>query len=203
MKKRKVLLSILFIGVLLFGALYHIILKDQWHVWDSGLAWMYIVSDTKYTLENEPVEGTYSVELNLEDLESNIGKDVFKSRRSQRIMIDAIEKLPESNDYLITLYSWCRYNVFGGKLVTFYEHNPRGGEEPQMVETANVAVQYKGQDYSCNVYRCLQLMRHEGDLCTYQVTLPEDINIAENSAAVLTISNLTENIWTRNWSYKE
>lgn len=203
MKKQNNILSILLIGILLFGALYHIILKDQWYVWDNGLAWMYMESDTKYTLENKPLEGTYSVELDLDDLESNIGKDVFKNGRSQRILIDSIEKIPESNDYLVTLYSWCKYSVFGGKLVTFFAHNPFGGVEPQMVETANVMVQYGGQEYPCSIYRCLQLMRHEGDLCTYWVTLPEAVNISENNTAVLTISNLTENTWTRNWAYRE
>ena len=203
MKKQNVLLGVLLVGIVLLGLLLHPLFDDQWEIWDDGLSWMYVVSDTKYTLENEPVEGTYSVELNLDDLESNIGKDVFENGRSQRIMIDAIEKMPESNEYLITLYSWCKYNVFGGKLVTFFEHNPRGGVEPQFVETANVVVHYEGQEYPCSLYSCLQLMRHEGDLCTYQVTLPEDANMKENNTAVLTINNLTENIWKRNWSYRE
>lgn len=203
MKKRYVVLSSLLVAILLFGTLFNTLLDDQWEIWDDGLSWMYVVSGTKYILENEKVDGTYSVELDLVDLESNVGKDVFKNGRSQRIMIDSIEKIPESNEYLLTLYSWCKYNVFGGKLVTFYEHNPIGSEEKQMIETANVVVQYKGQDYPCSVYRCFQLMRHEGDLCTYQVTLPEDINIEEDNTAVLRISNLTENIWTRNWSYRE
>ena len=204
MKKRYIILSGLLVAILLFGALFNTLLDDQWEIWDDGLSWMYVVSGTKYLLENEKVDGTYSVELDLVDLESNLGKTIFQQGHKQRILIDKIEKVSEKNEYLVTLYSWCKHNVFGGELVTFYAHYPKiEGKHQPSIETANAVVQYMDNMYNCITVDSWKLVRHEGDLITYQIILPEDVNVELNDKAVLTVSNLTENKWSRNWDYRE
>ena len=95
MKKRNIVLSLLLLGVVVFGIFYNTTLKDQWHVWDSGIRWLQSHTGTKYTSTNEAVEGSYSVELNLADLESNHGKKIFEQGRNHSIVVESIEKISE------------------------------------------------------------------------------------------------------------
>ena len=203
MKKRNIVLSLLLLGVVVFGIFYNTTLKDQWHVWDSGIRWLQSHTGTKYTSTNEAVEGSYSVELNLADLESNHGKKIFEQGRNHSIVVESIEKISENNEYSITLYSKGTYSVFNGKLISFCAHKPKVDGKYQSVETASALVQYMGNDYNCISLSRANLLRNYGDVYIYQVVLPNIDEIENSNSAVLTISGLTETKWTRNWGYRE
>ena len=101
----------------IISVLIIIILVDSgsYDTWRRGL--IYQFHSTRYTLCQERVPGTWSVELDLTDLESNSGKVLYEDESGCRITVERVEEDP-SGDLWVWFQSHGVYDRTGGTLVT-------------------------------------------------------------------------------------
>ena len=101
----------------IISVLIIIILVDNgsYDTWQRGL--IYQFHSTRYTLCQEKIPGTWSVELDLTDLESNAEKVLYEDESGCRITVERVEENPHG-DLWVWFQSHGVYDRTGGTLVT-------------------------------------------------------------------------------------
>ena len=98
-------------------ALTLIILMENgsWGTWRHGLQYQFFNSN--YHLSYQEIPGTFSVELDLMDLDSNTGKILYQDDSGCRVIIDAVDN-PSEDEYRVWFRARGSYNRKGGALVS-------------------------------------------------------------------------------------
>lgn len=197
MKKHHKILIICSV-ILCFLASFLYYLDDTW-VWDNGLRYLRSNTGTKYDYSHQIDSNAYTIELDLNHLDSNIDKEIYKNGRCS---ID-IEKLEwnESGGYLIQFYSHGTYSPFGGKLVDGMSHSKINNQYCGTF-TASLTATYNGIQYESPFANSSGLLRNDGSIFSFYL-FPESaytdgsIPVKHTGTVTITLSNLTKSTWSR------
>ncbi|MER2010415.1 MAG: hypothetical protein ABS939_23545 [Psychrobacillus sp.] len=173
-------------------------------LWFTGAInlWFYGMGDIAnnvkdYYLELEPIDGTYSVSIDLSDPESNEGKVLFDDGEHQIYVSDVIT-LNEAN-YEVFFRTSGKYNLHGATLVSGIEHKRvQGGYSFDFLATARAT--YRGSNFKIYESGTSGINYKDGDSFGLYI-IPHDtevnVNISEDPIIEITLSNLIMHKWGR------
>ena len=195
MKGKRLLLKTILIGLPIVVFL----------LWVTGLInlWFYGIGDihgnvNAYYLEKEPIDGEYSVTIDLSDPESNEGKVLYDDGDNQIYVFDVIVR--DDTQYQVYFRSSGKYNLHGATLVSATEHKRvQGAFTYNFLATAKAT--YRGHTFKIYESGSSALNYKDGDDFGLHLT-PHDeeitIDIAEDPIIEVILSNLTLHKWSRN-----
>lgn len=195
MKGKRLLLKTILIGLPIVVFL----------LWISGSInlWFYGIGDIAnnvkgYYLELEPIEGEYSVTIDLSDPKSNEGKVLYDDGDNQIYVSEVIVR--DDTQYQVYFRTSGKYNVHGATLVSATEHKRvQGGFTINFLATAKATY----HDHTFKIYEsgASGLNYQDGDYFGLYLN-PDDtdvtIDISENPIIEVTLSNLIMHKWKRN-----
>lgn len=166
----------------------------------------YIANDTKtYTQENSQiVPGQYELTVNLADLDSNIGKELYNDG-SNRIYVSWIDNTRQvsTGGYRIGFRSCGEYSLNGAVLISGIAHKAVDNQSFTSDMSAKMTGVYNGKTYNCGVYGTSGLNYKDGDDFAFYL-FPGDaynngeITLEEKGDIRLTVTKLYKNVWTKN-----
>jgi len=171
-------------------------------LWTQGIA--FIANDTEQFTDGtgHPVTGSYSVSIDLSDLESNIGKVLYDDG-AHKIYVSFLESRERrAGGYLIGFRASGRYSRSGASLVSGVRHATVNGSSFTSDMTAALTAEYKGNMYASSIAGIDGLNYKDGDAFYFYLFPSEayEQNITTNETGVVRIyvSNLYKNIWSKN-----
>lgn len=191
-----------------FIAAAGIIISGLWHtgilkLWYYGMS--YIANNTNsFTTEyGELVPGEYDLIINLDDLESNIGKELYRDGKN-RIYISWIDNTGKASTggYRIGFRSQGEYSQNGAVLISGTVHTVTNDHSFSSNMSALMAAGYNGKTYSCNVYSTGGINYRDGDSFAFYL-FPSDayengeVSLQEKGTVHITVTNLYKNVWTK------
>jgi hypothetical protein len=195
---KKIILSGILLAVLIVFTCWRIGLTG---LWTEGIA--FIANNTKdYDLEKGHfVKGDYSISIDLANLKSNIGKDLYNDG-TYRIYVDWINTPRNMNtgEYRIGFRTSGKYSLDGATLISgnryvrFDDHS--FGED----FTAKMSARYHGKLYTSQESGQSGLNYKDGDEFAFYIFPSEaheakEISLNEKGEVVLTVSHLYKNKW--------
>ena len=174
-------------------------------LWITGSInlWFYTIGDiannvNDYYLELEPVDGEYSVTIDLSDPKSNEGKVLYDDGNNQITVFDVIVR--DDTQYEVYFRASGKYNFRGATLVSATEHKRVQGGFTYNFK-ANAYATYRGDTFKIYEAGTSSLNYKDGDDFGLYL-IPHDtevtIDIAEDPIIEVTLSNLTLHKWGRN-----
>lgn len=185
----------------LIGTIF-IVLGIGFFLWASGLIgiWMngisyYSENAGLYINNGAPVEGKYSVTIDLSDLESNDRKVIYEDGKN-RIYVSKVF-YNEETGYEVSFRSSGNYHMNGATLVSAIQHVPADNDFTGIPEVHAEAA-YRGKTYTLSLSGKSGLNYRDGDEFGFYL-LPHDkdieIDLETDKTIELTLSNLYLNIW--------
>lgn len=172
-------------------------------LWIKGIA--FIANNTKdFTTKNgHALPGEYSVSIDLSDLESNIGKELYNDGK-HRIYVGWVDNTGtvSSGGYRIGFRSSGRYSLAGAALVTGIQHITLENKTSTSRIFAEMKAEYNGKIYNSPWFAMEGLHYKDGDAFCFYIFPPEpyknkEISLKEKGAVKLTVTNLYKNIWSK------
>ncbi|MFS0875232.1 hypothetical protein [Solibacillus isronensis] len=192
MKRKRLLLKVIIIGLPITVFL----------LWITGAInlWFYGMGDISdnvkfYSLELKPIDGEYSVLIDLSDLESNKGKILYDDGEHQIYISDVF--ISNEENYEVFFRSRGKYNLHGATLVSGIAHKRvQGGFAFGLFATAKAT--YRGDTFKLYASGTSGLNFKDGDSFGLYL-IPHDrevtLNIAEDPIIEITLSNLIMHKW--------
>lgn len=194
MKRERLLLKTILIGL-------PIVVFLLWITGSINL-WFYGIGDIAdnvkdYYLELEPLDGEYSVMIDLSDPKSNKGKFLYNDSVHQIYVSDVIVK-NEAN-YEVYFRTSGKYDLHGATLVSGTEHKRlQGGFTHNFLASAKAT--YRGHTFIIYESGTSGINYKDGDYFGLYL-IPHDtgvtIDISENPIIKVTLSNLIMHKWGR------
>lgn len=174
-------------------------------IWASGLSsiWIngihYIAHNVEdYTLESYPIEGEYSIIIDLNNLESNEGKVLYNDGENQISIYEV--SVRDQTVYEVYFKTSGTYNLFGATLVSAIKHtNSEGSFSYNFV--ANAKATYNGNTFKLYESGTTALNYRDGDyfgLYLIPESEEENIDIETNPLIEVKLSNLYMHKWIKN-----
>ncbi|MBP3963014.1 hypothetical protein [Paenibacillus lignilyticus] len=149
------------------------------------------------------VTGKYSVSVDLADLESNVGKELYNDG-AHRIYVMWIDNAGlQGGGYRIGFRAAGTYSHNGASLISGTHHKTVGEQEFATEMTAKMTAEYKGNVYESATYGTGGLNYKDGDEFSFYL-FPNDayekdaITLSEKGVVRLTVTGLYQNLWSRN-----
>lgn len=166
-------------------------------LWFSGITYI-AADDENFSRHAEPIDGEFTIRINLSDLESNEG-EVLYDDGEHLVHIDEVFVQNETN-YQVSFRTLGNYSLLGATLVSGVEHRdgPMGFNR---IYQATGRATYRGMTYSLTPSGTTGLnYRDGGSFGFYLFPLDREIVIDLETDAFIdvTISNLYMNSWTKN-----
>lgn len=155
-----------------------------------------IVNNTKrYVNQGAPIAGSYSVTVNLDNLDENIGKELYRDS-TRSISIGSFVKHGEY--YLICFRSYGSYSLKGAELASGNRHI-FDGTAFSTETTARMKAELNGVTYESSYAGGGGINWKDGDeFCFYLFPQQEAGQTQPDSGlAVLTVEGLYNNRWTK------
>lgn len=172
-------------------------------LWTDGLR--YIVSDTdEYKYEKgHIVEGEYSISIDLSDLQSNIGKELY-SDGTHRIYVNWINNSGSKNTgaYEIGFRSSGQYSLTDASLISGIHHAMTTESSFTSELTAKMTSKYNGKIYDNSSSATSGINFKDGDEFSFYL-FPNsaydtnEISLNEKGLVEVTVTNLYKNIWSK------
>lgn len=151
-------------------------------LWTGGMA--YIANNTKeFTDENgHVVQGEYTIAIDLSNLESNIGKELYNDG-THRIYVSWIDNTGNINsgEYIIGFRSSGHYSLTGASLISGGHHATVNGNSFTTNMTAKMTAQYNSKNYTSSVSGVSGLNYKDGDDFSFYIFPTESYEIQEIS----------------------
>lgn len=172
-------------------------------LWINGMA--YIANDTKAFSDasGSAMPGEYTVSINLADLKSNIGKELYHDG-SSRIYVGWVDNTGSANTggYRIGFRSCGQYSLSGATLVSGARHETVGEQSFSTDMTADMTAKYNGKVYNSGIFGTSGLNYQDGDDFSFYIFPAEsyqngEITLNEGGTVELTVTNLYKNVWTK------
>jgi len=198
MKVKKVLFIMAPVAALIFLWLSGLI-----GLWTGGMA--YIANNTKeFTDRNgHVVQGEYTIAIDLSNLESNIGKELYNDG-THRIYVSWIDKTANINSggYSIGFRSSGHYSLTSASLISGGHHATVNGNSFTTNMTAKMTAQYNSKSYTSSVSGVSGLNYKDGDDFSFYIFPTEsyelqEISLNETGIVHLTVTELFKNIWSK------
>jgi hypothetical protein len=143
------------------------------------------------------INGKYKLEIDLSDLESNIGKEIYNDGK-HRIYVFWLQKV-RSGGLDIGFRSSGQYSLSAATLVSGLQHETVDHQNFRSLTTAKLLVEYSGLAVNAEVTGQCGINYKDGDCFSYTFFLSEEPNEAITNSEIisLTITDLYKNIWRR------
>lgn len=173
-------------------------------LWLDGMA--YIANNTKEfnDTKGHVIPGEYSIPINLNDFQSNIGKVLYNDGES-KIYVSWIDNTGHSNSggYRIGFRSCGQYSLNSATLVSGAHHKTVNDNSFTTYMTAKMTAKYNGKIYNSSKFGTSGLNYKDGDdfsfyIFPYEAYDNGQVLLNENGIVEISIKNLYKNIWTKN-----
>ena len=195
------------IGIILI-TIIAIIILILWYtgligLWTSGMA--SIAKNTKgFTDTNgHAIQGEYSVSIDLDDLQSNIGKELYNDGNN-KIYVSWIDNTGNSNSggYRIGFRSCGQYSLINATLVSGVHHKTVSENSFTSVMSAKMTAKYNDKVYNCEIYSTSGLNYNDGDDFSFYIFPQEsyennEISLSEEGLVYLSVTDLYKNVWSK------
>ena len=186
------------IGITLFCKLFLLWVSGWLNLWLNGIS--VIGNDVDgYYLQTYPVEGEYTVTIDLGNLKSNEGKVIYNDGTNQ-IYIETVFVQNES-EYQVGFRSSGTYSLKGATLVSSIEH-ARIDNGFTNFDRVNAAATYQGETYKLYPSILTGLNYKDGDsFGIYLILYDEEgtkVEIDKEAKIEIKLSNLYMHIWEKN-----
>ncbi|MEG0471009.1 MAG: hypothetical protein RR588_01615 [Solibacillus sp.] len=173
-------------------------------LWITGAInlWLYEISNIAgnvkdFHLELEPINGEYSVMIDLSDLKSNEGKVLYDDGENQIYVSDVLVR--NETDYEVYFRTSGKYNIHGATLVSGIEHNRvQDGFTSNFIATGKAT--YLGNTFNIYESGTSGLNYPDGDSFGLYL-IPHDtevtIDISESPNIEVSLSNLVKHKWRK------
>lgn len=197
-KQRIFILALLFIGVL------YLLLAKPVDISRFTINEMAdIANNTKdYTDQNGYVlPEEYKISINLSDLESNIGKELYNDG-TYKIYVSWVDNTGHFNSggYRIGFRAKGIYSRKGASLISGGQHKTVDEHSFTTVMSAKMTAAYKNRQYNSPVYGASGINYKDGDDFAFYVFPSEaykhDITLQETGIVELKVTDLFQNIWS-------
>jgi hypothetical protein len=167
-------------------------------LWSNGIA--FLANNTKeYTNKSgQLVEGKYSLRVDLSDLESNIGKEIYNDGE-HKIFVSWLQRT-HNGGYDIGFRSGGQYSLSGASLISGVHHETINDHSFTTSTTANMTAQYHGKTYNASATGQCGLNYKDGDCFSFAFFLNDEPNedpIEDAGIVELMITDLYKNIWSK------
>lgn len=185
MKKKTKLIII--ISALAVGAALLILWRiGMIGLWTDGICYVVENTDKTGTARSHVIKGTYSLPIDLKNLKSNAGKDLYRNGK-YRIYVDSVYK--DDSSYKIDFKSCGTYSLTNATLISVMSDNTSD-------MYAKITAEYNGKSYHSKVSG-YGPMNHDGDSFGFYIFGGEPVTLHKNAIVKLTVTDLYENIWNR------
>ena len=189
---------VVIIGFVLLLSGYLFLHSNTYGVLFNGLSYMNNSPD-KYVLSYHEIPGEYSLEIDLNDLESNVGKRIWQDGEKY---IEVYLVDDDNGRYRIFFRSHGVYEMQKGNLISGTKHIKYDNNSGSCAMQAKLSTKYNGKIYDCNVQGMSGINEKDGDTFGFYVfpskAYREDNVPLENAGIVtVTISNLIEHRWVK------
>jgi len=198
-RKKKTIISILIFALII------IILRSTGLIglWKNGIS--YIANNTKKfsDLQSHIIEGNYSVSIDLSNLESNIGKELYNDG-IHRIYVSHVDNTGNINSggYRISFRASGQYSLIKATLISGVHHATLGDKSFIYTMSAKMTAEYDCKTYASSEMGISGLNYKDGDDFSFYIFPTEaykknEISLNEKGIVHLTVTNLYENIWSK------
>lgn len=171
-------------------------------LWSNGIA--YIANNTKeFTdVNGHVIGGHYSISINLENLQSNRGKELYNDG-SSRIFVDKVDNVGNYEDgYRINFRSCGQYSLNYATLVSGIHHETLGEHSFTYNMSAKMTAKYYDKIYNCGLIGMSGLNYKNGDEFSFYIFPSEaykkgQITSHETGVVRFTVTKLYKNIWSK------
>lgn len=200
-KVRKMGLLLIFILFLILVIIWRIGLIG---LWQDGMS--FIANNTKdFNDKNgHVIQGEYSILIDLSDLKSNIGKEIYNDG-DHKIYVAMVDNTGSVNTggYRISFRSIGQYSLSGATLISGVHHITLGEHSFTTKMSAQLMVEYKSNIYQGSTFGISGLNFKSGDEFSFymfpsKAYESKEVSLNEEGIVNITLSNLYENIWSKN-----
>jgi len=172
-------------------------------LWIDGMR--YVVGNTdKYIFEEgHMVDGEYSVDIDLSDLQSKVGKELFNDG-THKIYVNWVHNSGNKNTgaYEIGFRSSGHYSLTGASLVSGTQHLMIDESSFTSEVTAKMKSTYKGETYDVFYTGSSGINFRDGDefsfsLFPHNAYDTNEISLDEKGVVEVTVTNLYKNMWRK------
>lgn len=191
--------KILYITILLMAVMVVFLwLSGLFGLWSSGMR--YIANNTEeYTnINGHQMDGMYSIKVDLSDLESNIGKDIYHDGE-HRIYVTSLQRT-HNGGYEIGFRSIGQYSLSGATLVSGLHHETINDHFFTTSTTAKLSAEYDDNTFEARVTGRCGLNYKDGDCFSFTFFLKDESNEENNDVTgkiEITITDLYKNTWRK------
>ncbi|MFC4778945.1 hypothetical protein ACFO9Q_19295 [Paenibacillus sp. GCM10023252] len=199
-RQKRIALSLLLSLIIVLGLLWRI---GMLGIWTEGIGY---IADrtTEYSNDNgHDVQGDYSIAINLADLESNIGKEIYNDG-NYKIYVAWVNTSESINTggYNIGFRSSGKYSRDGATLVSGVKHITLDHHSFTSEMSAKMTAQYRSVIYNSSTYGTSGLNYKDGDDFSFYIFPSEayesgGVTLNETGVVQVTLSNLYKNVWTK------
>ncbi len=167
----------------------------------EGISYLACTLD-KYSYKSEIIEKGYSIDINLTDLDSNIGKILY-DKDNCTIVVSGVDNNPVAGGYSIFFRAQGQYSLKSGKLVSGQKHYATESRWYSTSITAKMNTEYKGKNYQGEIAGESGLIYVDGDefgfyLFPQKIYAENIVNLYNSKDLVkVTVSDLCVNTWNR------
>src|SRR5690606_11079681 len=172
-------------------------------IWTEGIS--YIANNSKEFTESggHILEGKYSVSIDLSDLESNIGKELYNDG-THRIYVSWVDNTGNvsTGGYRIGFRSSGYYSINTATLISGIHHATVDEGSFTMNMSASMTAKYNGKVYKSSIFGTGGLNYKDGDVFSFYLFPVEaydkkEVSLNETGVAELTVTDLYKNIWNK------
>jgi hypothetical protein len=170
-------------------------------LWTEGMS--YIANNTNEFSDKKGhiVKGEYSISIDLSNLESNIGKELYKDE-NHRIYVSWIDPgRVNTGGYIIGFRSSGQYSLTDASLISGIHHATVNESSFTSSMTAKMISEYNGKIYDGSISGMGGLNYKDGDEFSFFIAHTNSNETNENllngkGIVDITVTNLYKNIWS-------
>lgn len=172
-------------------------------IWTQGIS--YIANNTKDFTDTKGhiLEGEYSISIDLSNLESNIGKDLYNDG-THRIYVSWIDNAGSvsTGGFRIGFRSSGDYSLTTASLISGIHHATVDEKSFTSEMSARMTAKYNGKVYNSSVFGISGLNIKDGDDFSFYIFPSEayekeEVSLNETGIVELTVKDLYKNIWSK------
>jgi hypothetical protein len=172
-------------------------------LWTKGIA--FIANNTKeFTdINGHVIQGEYSVSIDLGDLKSNIGKELYNNE-DYKIYVSWIDNTGSANSggFRIGFRACGKYSLTSATLISGVHHATVSENSFTCDMSAKMTAKYNNKVYNSGVFGTSGLNYKNGDDFAFYIFPGEsyekgEISLNEKGIVHLTLTNLYKNVWTK------
>jgi hypothetical protein len=175
---------------------------DYYHLATEGMA--AIANNTEdYTDQNgQLLKGQYSVVIDLSDLESNVGKELYNDG-TNKIVVLSVDNTGNANSggYRISFRSKGTYSYNGASLISGVQHKTVSEHSFTMDMSAKMTATYKNKYYESSVFGTGGINYKDGDDFAFYIfpyeAYDQEITLQETGTVQLNVTDLYNNSWSK------